>query len=151
MNLFAKLALISEGWARNVRISIGQDGKITEVAIGIDPGPNDRQLRNRILLPAMANLHSHSFQRSMAGMTEKRSKKQESFWSWREMMYSFLEKLNPEHIEAIAALVFMEMLESGYASVGEFHYLHHQHGGKPYENIAETSSRIIAAALQTGI
>ena len=100
------------------------------------------------MLPAMANLHSHSFQRSMAGMTEKRVKKQDSFWSWRKLMYSFLEQLNPEHVEAIAALAFMEMLESGYASVGEFHYLHHQQRGQHYENIAETSSRIIAAALQ---
>ena len=66
-------------------------------------------------------------------------------------MYSFLDQLNPEHIEGIAALVFMEMLESGYASVGEFHYLHHQQGGQPYENVTETSSRIIAAAFQTGI
>ena len=151
MNLFAKLALISDGWAHNVRISISEDGKITHVESRVMPDPNDLQLRNRILLPAMANLHSHSFQRAMAGMTEKRAKKQDSFWSWRELMYCFLEKLNPEHIEAIAALVFMEMLESGYASVGEFHYLHHQQGGQPYENIAETSSRIIAAAIQTGI
>ena len=128
VNLFAELALISEGWAQNVRISVGQDGKIAEVEIGVDPGPDDRQLQNRILLPAMANLHSHSFQRSMAGMTEKRVKMQDSFWSWRELMYSFLEQLNPEHVEAIAALAFMEMLESGYASVGEFHYLHHQQG-----------------------
>ena len=151
MNLFAKLALISEGWAHNVRISISEDGKITNVESRVMSGPDDLQLRNRILLPAMANFHSHSFQRSMAGMTEKRAKKQESFWSWRELIYSFLEKLNPEHIEAIAALVFMEMLESGYASVGDFHYLHHQQGGQPYENIAETSSRIIAAAIQTGV
>ena len=80
VNLFAELALISEGWAQNVRISVGQDGKITEVAIGVDPGPDDRQLRNHILIPAMANLHSHSFQRSMVRMTEKRVKKQDSFW-----------------------------------------------------------------------
>ena len=80
MNLFAELALISEGWTQNVRISVGQDGNITEVETGVDPGPDDRQLRKRILLPAMANLHSHSFQRSMAGMTEKQVKKQDSFW-----------------------------------------------------------------------
>ena len=129
VNLFAKIALVSEGWARNVRISISEDGKITHVESRVMPGPDALQLR----------------------MTEKRAKKQESFWSWRELMFCFLEKLNPEHIEAIAALVFMEMLESGYASVGEFHYLHHQQGGQPYENIAETSSRIIAAAIQTGI
>ena len=151
VNLFAELALISEGWAQNVRISVGKDGKITEVESGVDPDQLDCKLQNRILLPAMANLHSHSFQRSMAGMTEKRDKNPDSFWSWRDKMYGFLEQLNPEHVEAIAALVFMEMLESGYASVGEFHYLHHQHGGQPYENVAETSSRILSAALQTGI
>ena len=151
MNLFAELALISEDWAHNVRISVGNDGKITNVESGVKPGPHDRELRNRILIPAMANLHSHSFQRSMAGMTEKRAIKLDNFWSWRELMYSFLEQLNPEHVEAIAALVFMEMLESGYASVGEFHYLHHQQRGQHYENVAETSSRIFAAANQTGI
>ena len=77
--------------------------------------------------------------------------KQDSFWSWRELMYSFLEHLNPEQIEAIAALVFMEMLECGYASVGEFHYVHHQYGGKKYENIAETSCHVINAAQKAGI
>ena len=118
VNLFAKLAVISEGWARNVRISISEDGKISNVESRVMPGQDDLQLRNRILLPAMANLHSHSFQRAMAGMTEKRAKIQDSFWSWLELIYSFLNKLDPEHIEAIAALVFMEMMESGYASVG---------------------------------
>ncbi len=151
VNLFAELALISEGWAHNVRIRIGENGKITDVESSVSPGPEDLQLHNRILLPAMTNLHSHSFQRSMAGLNEKRAKIQNNFWSWRDLMYSFLERLNPDHIEGIAALVFMEMLESGYASVGEFHYLHHQRGGQPYENFAETSSRIFAAALQTGI
>ena len=72
VNLFSELALISEGWAHNVRISVDQDGKITDVESGVEPGPDDRQLQNRILLPAMANLHSHSFQRSMAGMTENK-------------------------------------------------------------------------------
>ena len=151
VNLFAELAFISEDWANNVRVSVSKNGKITNVGIGVEPCKNDQKLRNRILLPAMANLHSHSFQRSMAGMTEKREKIQNNFWSWRESMYSFLEKLNPEHIETIAALAFMEMLESGYASVGEFHYIHHQHEGQNYENIGETSSRIFAAAQQTGI
>ena len=74
VNLFVKLALVPEGWARNVRISISEDGKITHVESGVMPGPNDLQLRNRILLPAMANLHSHSFQRAMAGMKEKEQK-----------------------------------------------------------------------------
>ena len=151
MNLFAEHALTPEGWAINVRVTLDQHGRIATVESGVEPNPDDQNLRNRILLPALSNLHSHSFQRAMSGLTEKRLEKRDSFWSWRELMYSFLERLNPEQIEAIASLVFMEMLECGYASVGEFHYVHHQRGGKHYENIAETSCRIITAARKAGI
>lgn len=151
MNFFAELALIPEGWAKNVRVTLDQTGRIATVESGVEPNPDDQNLRNRILLPAMSNLHSHSFQRAMSGLTEKRLEKRDSFWSWRELMYSFLERLTPEQMEAISALVFMEMLECGYASVGEFHYVHHQSGGQHYENIAETSCRIINAARKTGI
>ncbi|MBL4824059.1 MAG: formimidoylglutamate deiminase [SAR324 cluster bacterium] len=151
MNLFAELALTPEGWSKNVRVTLDQFGRITTVESEVEPNPDDQYLRNRILLPALSNLHSHSFQRAMSGLTEKRLEKRDSFWSWRELMYSFLERLNPEQIEAIAALVFMEMLECGYASVGEFHYVHHQRGGQHYENIAETSCRIISAAQKAGI
>ena len=107
VNLFAELALISEGGAHNVRITIGENGKITDIESSISPGPEDLQLHNRILLPAMTNLLSHSFQGSMTGLNEKRAKLQNNFWSWRDLMYSFLERLNPDHIEGIAALVFM--------------------------------------------
>ena len=151
MNLFAELALTSEGWAKNVRVTVDQLGIISAVESGVKPNPDDQYLRNRILLPALSNLHSHSFQRAMSGLTEKRLDKRDSFWSWRELMYSFLERLTPEHIEAIAGLVFMEMLECGYASVGEFHYVHHQRGGQHYANIAETSCRVINAAQKAGI
>jgi formimidoylglutamate deiminase len=151
MNLFAELALTPEGWAKNVRVTVDQLGRISAVESGVRPNPDDQYLRNRILLPALSNLHSHSFQRAMSGLTEKRLEKRDSFWSWRELMYSFLERLTPEHIEAIAGLVFMEMLECGYASVGEFHYVHHQSGGQHYANIAETSCRIIKAAQKAGI
>ena len=151
MNLFAELALTPEGWAKNVRVTVDQLGRISAVESGVDPNRDDQYLPNRILLPALSNLHSHSFQRAMSGLTEKRLEKQDSFWSWRELMYSFLERLTPEQIEAIAALVFMEMLECGYASVGEFHYVHHQRGGQHYGNIAETSCRVINAAEKAGI
>ena len=151
MKFFAELALIPEGWAKNVRVTLDQTGRIGNVESGVEPNPDDQNLRKRILLPAMSNLHSHSFQRAMSGLTEKRLEKRDSFWSWRELMYSFLERLTPERMEAISALVFMEMLECGYASVGEFHYVHHQSGGQHYENIAETSCRIINAAQKTGI
>ena len=151
MNLFAELALTPEGWAKNVRVTVDQLGRISAVESGVDPNRDDQYLPNRILLPALSNLHSHSFQRAMSGLTEKRLEKRDSFWSWRELMYSFLERLTPEQIEAIAALVFMEMLECGYASVGEFHYVHHQRGGQHYVNIAETSCRVINAAEKAGI
>jgi len=151
MNLFAELALTPEGWSKNVRVTVDQLGRISAVESGVKPNPDDQYLWNRILLPALSNLHSHSFQRAMSGLTEKRLEKRDSFWSWRELMYSFLERLTPEHIEAIAGLVFMEMLECGYASVGEFHYVHHQSGGQHYANIAETSCRIIKAAQKAGI
>ena len=151
MKFFAELALIPEGWAKNVRVTLDQTGRIGNVESGVEPNTDDQNLRKRILLPAMSNLHSHSFQRAMSGLTEKRLEKRDSFWSWRELMYSFMERLTPEQMEAISALVFMEMLECGYASVGEFHYVHHQSGGQHYENIAETSCRIINAARKTGI
>ena len=151
MKFFAELALIPEGWAKNVRVTLDQTGRIGNVESRVEPNPDKQNLRKRILLPAMSNLHSYSFQRAMSGLTEKRLERRDSFWSWRELMYSFLERLTPERMETISALVFMEMLECGYASVGEFHYVHHQSGGQHYENIAETSCRIISAAQKTGI
>ncbi|MGM0560927.1 MAG: formimidoylglutamate deiminase, partial [Pseudomonadota bacterium] len=104
------------------------------------------------LLPAPGNLHSHSFQRALAGLTERRGPGgQDSFWTWRQLMYAFLEKLTPDDLEAIAALAFMEMLEAGYGGVAEFHYLHHQPDGQAYERLGETSHRIQAAALESGL
>ena len=96
-------------------------------------------------------MHSHSFQRAMARRTEHRRAGQDSFWSWRSLMYQFPNHLTPDQIEAIAGLVFMEMQEAGYAAVGEFHYVQHQPGGTPYDDPAELSKRILAAATQTGI
>ena len=97
------------------------------------------------LLPAMVNLHSHAFQRAMAGMTEYRSAGQDSFWTWRTLMYRFLDRLTPEDVQAIAAMVMLEMAEAGYAAVAEFHYLHHAPGGGAYDDLAEMSARIAAA------
>ncbi len=146
--LWAKHALTPEGWASDVRIEIDQSGLIMSVlagqqAVGEQVG---------LLLPAMANLHSHAFQRAMAGMTETRgSDPEDSFWSWRKLMYRFLNHLCPDDCEAIAAFGQLEMLEAGYTSVGEFHYLHHQASGEPYANRAEMSERMVAAADQSGI
>ena len=146
--IHAKHALLAEGWAENVRVAIDA-GHISAVTTGASPQPNDTCVS--ALLPALSNLHSHAFQRAMAGMTEHRLAGRDSFWTWRDLMYRFTACLTPEQIEAIAALVFMEMQEAGFAAVGEFHYLHHQPGGAPYANVAELSTRIFAAAGQTGI
>jgi formiminoglutamate deiminase len=146
--IFATHALLPDGWAERVRITLA-DGRIGQVDTQAEPAPDD--VRVSALLPALSNLHSHSFQRAMAGMTEHRVAGRDSFWTWRDLMYRFLDRLTPAQLEAIAALVFMEMQEAGYAAVGEFHYVHHQPGGSPYADIAELSHRIFAAADLTGI
>ena len=106
---------------------------------------------DKLILPAIANSHSHAFQRAMAGLTEYRSATQDSFWTWRELMYRFASQINPEQLYAIAAHLYGEMLEAGYTQVCEFHYLHHQPNGKPYDNPAEMSQAIIRAAEDAGI
>ncbi|MFG6592546.1 formimidoylglutamate deiminase [Sulfitobacter sp. 1A12157] len=146
--IFATHAKLPQGWARDVRITV-VDGRVTQVKTGQAPQADDTRVDT--LLPALANLHSHSFQRAMAGMTETRMAGKDSFWTWRDLMYRFTAHLTPAHIEAIAAFVFLEMQEAGFASVGEFHYLHHQPGGTPYDDLGELSARIAAAAAQTGI
>ena len=103
------------------------------------------------MLPGLPNLHSHAFQRAMAGLTERRGSDADSFWTWREAMYRFVERLDPDALEAIAAFAYMEMLEAGFTRVAEFHYLHHQPDGRPYDNVAEMSERIVAAADSAGI
>ena len=106
---------------------------------------------DKLILPAIANTHSHAFQRAMAGLAEHRSAEQDSFWTWRDLMYRFSSKITPEQLHAIAAQVYGEMLEAGFTHVCEFHYLHHQADGTPYDNPAEMSQAIIRAAEDAGI
>ncbi|WP_406647827.1 formimidoylglutamate deiminase [Aliisedimentitalea scapharcae] len=146
--IFAQRARTDAGWQRNVRVS-HENGKIT--AIETDVTPQQGDIMVDVLLPALANLHSHSFQRAMAGMTEVRAAGRDSFWTWRTLMYQFMQNVTPEQYQAIAALVFMEMQEAGYASVGEFHYVHHQNGGGRFDQVSELSQRVFSAADQTGI
>lgn len=143
--LFADTALLPEGWAQNVRVEI-VEGRISAVTVGV--AASDAV---GCLMPAPVNLHSHAFQRAMAGMTERRGPTLDSFWTWRSLMYRFLDHLTPDDVQSIAAFVQMEMLEAGYAGVAEFHYLHHQPGGTPYADPAEMAGRIVAAATQSGI
>ena len=146
--IFAKKALLQTDWFGNVRLTV-ELGKITTIVANTSAETGDVKVDT--LLPALANLHSHSFQRAMAGMTEYRAAGRDSFWTWRELMYRFVNHITPNQMQAFAALVFMEMQEAGYASVGEFHYVHHQKGGVAYDDIAELSNQIFAAAQTTGI
>jgi formiminoglutamate deiminase len=148
MTLHAETALLPEGWVKNVRLTI-TDGRIASVEAGAVPTQGDE--RHKVLVPAMPNLHSHAFQRAMSGMVETRGATNDSFWSWRTLMYRFALTMTPDQMEAVAAQLYMEMLEAGFGRVGEFHYLHHDKDGGHYANIAEHAERIAAAASQTGI
>ena len=157
MRIHAETALLPDGWARDVVVTIAE-GRIVSAVSGDlrDAGrhADEREtgdLRVGCLLPAMANLHSHTFQRAMAGLTERRGNPADSFWTWRALMYRFLDRLTPADVEAIAAQVMVEMAEAGYAAVAEFHYLHHRPDGAPYDDLAEMAGRIVAAAQQTGL
>lgn len=146
--IFATEALLPEGWAKDVRIVL--DGaRIASVAAGAKPIPGD--IRAEALIPGIPNLHSHTFQRAMAGLTERRGPSADSFWTWRDLMYRFALSLTPDEVQAIAEMAAMEMLESGFTRLGEFHYLHHGPDGRPHADPAEMSLRIIAAAEATGI
>lgn len=145
--LHLETALLPDGWHDNV--VVGLDNGII-VSLG-DTGGGPAELISGVTVPGLPNLHSHAFQRAMSGLTERRGSEADSFWTWREAMYGFVERLTPDDLEAIAALAYMEMLETGFTSVAEFHYLHHQPDGQPYGNPAEMSQRIVAAAQSVGI
>ncbi|MCP5083460.1 MAG: formimidoylglutamate deiminase [Alphaproteobacteria bacterium] len=147
--LFFNNALLPGGWARDVLIEYDPEGWITGVAA--DAAMPEAGSSGHVAVPGVANLHSHAFQRAMAGLGEWRGNNDDSFWSWREVMYRFLGRLRPQDTEAIAAQLYVEMLEAGFTAVGEFHYVHHQPDGQPYDNLAEMAHRIQAAAAETGI
>lgn len=148
-SIWAEQALLSEGWARDVRLTL-QGTRIARIEAGVPMQAGEARVDT--LLPAPANLHSHAFQRAMAGMTEKRGPGgNDSFWTWRQLMFAFLDQITPDDVQAIAAFVQMQMLEAGYGASVEFHYLHHAPGGTPYVDPAEMSARIVAAAAQSGI
>ena len=145
----AKTALLPDGWKNNILISVGENGLIEDV----QPGQTsvDAIKLDGPVIPGMANLHSHAFQYAMAGLAEHAEGDQNSFWSWRKVMYDFLGRLGPEELEKIATDLYKQMLRAGYTQVGEFHYLHHQPDGKPYDDRAQLSRCMIRAAKAAGI
>jgi formiminoglutamate deiminase len=140
--------LLPQGWAERVQIDI-VDGRVQSIEAGSAPGSEAE--RHAIGVPGLPNVHSHAFQRGMAGLTEVAGLTGDNFWSWRETMYRFVADVSPDDMENIAAFAYMEMLESGFTRVGEFHYVHHDRGGRPYSNPAEMATRIAAAAGTAGI
>lgn len=141
-------ALLPSGWADGVQVVVS-DGSITSVAIGVAAQSGDE--RHQLAIPGIASLHSHAFQRGMAGLAETRGNTADTFWTWREMVYRFALTMTPDDVESVATLLYVEMLERGFTRVGEFHYLHHDHDGAPYANPAEMATRIAQAAETTGI
>ena len=148
--LFAANALLPTGWARNVLIEWDGAGRIAQVAPGA-AAPAGVPIAAGPVIPGMPNLHSHAFQRAFAGLTEYRGQAEDSFWSWRNLMYRFAQRITPESLEAIATWLYIEMLEAGYTSVCEFHYVHHDTDGRPYADDATLSLALLRAARTAGI
>lgn len=147
---FAAKALLPQGWAENVKLSVSGQGTIT--AVEVNAKADDESIRlEGFVVPGMPNLHSHAFQRAMAGLTEVVGDPADSFWTWRDLMYRLVGKITPEQLETIASYLYIEMLKAGYTSVAEFHYLHHDSGGKAYAQPAELALRISQAAKTSGI
>jgi formiminoglutamate deiminase len=148
-NYFFECALLPGGWSRGVRVEVDA-GLITRVSENVAPEPGDQ--REALVVPGLPNLHSHAFQRAIAGLTERRGPSgADDFWAWRKTMYRFLEQLEADDVEAIAAYAYVDMLEAGFTSVAEFHYLHRTPQGTLYENPAELALRHLAAADTAGI
>jgi formimidoylglutamate deiminase len=148
--LHAPWALLPTGWARDVAVRVSDDGTI----VGVDPAASrdGSEDAGGPLVPAMPNVHSHAFQRGVAGRTgHAGASGEDSFWTWRQAMYTFLERLDPDGYEAIAAQVYVEMAKAGYGTVAEFHYVHHDPAGRPYADRAELSRRVLAAARTAGM
>jgi formimidoylglutamate deiminase len=148
MALWFERAWIDNRWAKDVRLGVA-DGRIASIETGVAAEREDE--RHRVALPGLCNVHSHGFQRGMAGLSERRSRPDDNFWSWREIMYRFVDRLIPDDVAAITAQAYAEMLETGFTRVGEFHYLHHDPAGATYADPAEMAGAIIRASGETGI
>ncbi len=147
--LWAADALLPTGWARDVALSWSADGCLAEVVAGV--AADGRPVAAGPVIPGMPNLHSHAFQRGFCGLTEYRAQAADSFWSWRDLMYRFAARMDPAHLEAVATWLYVEMLEAGYTTVCEFHYLHHDADGRPYADDAELALALLRAAQRAGI
>lgn len=148
-SIYAENILLECGWEANVRLHWNELGDITKLEKNVIA--LDGEMKEGFVLPGMINLHSHAFQRAMAGMAEIAGEGPDSFWTWRDLMYRFALAITPEQINAIAAQLYSECLRYGYTSVCEFHYLHRDPQGVFYADPAEMAKQVIAAANDTGM
>ncbi|MFK3972125.1 formimidoylglutamate deiminase [Pseudomonas sp. NPDC087358] len=146
---FAERALLPGGWANNVRFEVSADGLLTHVQADADR--EGAELINGPVLPGMPNLHSHAFQRAMAGLAEVAGNPNDSFWTWRDLMYRLVGQISPQQLGVIARQLYIEMLKGGFTSVAEFHYVHQDTTGKPYANPDELALQVSQAAASVGI
>jgi len=148
--LFARDALLPSGWAKNVLLQWNDAGQLVQVQPESGSGSDFARAVGPVI-PGTPNLHSHAFQRAFAGLTEYRGQAQDSFWSWRTLMYRFAQRITPEQFEAIATWLYVEMLEAGYSAVCEFHYVHHDADGRAYADDATLALCLLRAAHNAGI
>ncbi|MFS0737496.1 formimidoylglutamate deiminase [Sphingomonas sp. 1P06PA] len=148
MTLWCETAMLQSGWVQHVRLTI-DGGWFTAIETGAQPVSGD--VRCRVAVPGLPNLHSHAFQRGMAGLAETAGPGEDSFWSWRDTMYRFVARIGPDDLLAIAAMAQVEMLEGGFTRVGEFHYLHHDCDGGAFDDPAEMAAAVARASGETGI
>ena len=149
-SLFAEYALLPEGWHRDVLLQWDEHGTLVDVTADT-AAPAGVARAAGPLMPGMPNLHSHAFQRAMAGLTEYRANATDNFWSWRDLMYRFAARISPDGLAAISEWLYIEMLKAGYTSVCEFHYVHHSPDGRRYANPAELATRVVDSAQRAGI
>jgi formimidoylglutamate deiminase len=150
-SLFAAHALLPDGWRANVLLEWNPQGTLVAVTPDLREAPAKATRAGGPVVPGMPNLHSHAFQRAMAGLTEYRANPADSFWSWRDLMYRFALRITPDTLGAIARWLYVEMLKAGYTSVCEFHYVHHAEDGARHAHPAELAQRVVDAASETGI
>jgi formimidoylglutamate deiminase len=142
-------AWLPGGWRRNVVVSVDPAGDIVDVSP--DDVVTTARLINGAAIPGMPNVHSHAFQRSMAGLAERRGAHDDSFWTWRETMYELAGRMSPECLNAVAAQCYADMLKAGYTAVCEFHYLHNQPDGTQYAERGAMCQALLDAASTAGI
>ncbi|MGH8324713.1 MAG: amidohydrolase family protein, partial [Steroidobacteraceae bacterium] len=146
---FAEYAWLPEGFVANRDLSVDASGAWLHVVAHEKTDAVERI--GRYVLPGLPNIHSHAFQRAFAGLAERQGNREDSFWTWREAMYAFASRIDPDDLHAIAAQLYVEMLGAGYTHVCEFHYLHHQPDGRPYADPSAMSLALIEAAREAGI